>query len=272
MMRKILLLCAALACAALFVTGCKKSDQGTTATPPRGPGFTLRVGFDADFPPYGYRDATTGELKGFDLDLAKEVCQRRGWKLELKPIDWDAKDAELDAGTINCIWNGFTINGRESLYTWTCPYVDNTLVFMVKGDSAIQTQGDLKGKVVEVQADSSGLAAISDESKADLKASFRTLKTVPNYNNASMELESGSCDAVIVDVAVADDIIRKAKPGTFRKLEEPLSTEQYGVGFKLGDTATRDSVEATLREMVMDGTFQRISEQWFDGKNVCAIK
>ncbi len=270
MTRKILLLCAALVCAALFVTGCKKCGKDAAASS-RGSGFTLRVGFDADFPPYGFRN-DAGELVGFDLDLAKEVCQRRGWKIELKPIDWDAKDAELDSGTINCIWNGFTINGRESLYTWTCPYVDNTLVFMVKGDSAIQTFADLKDKVVEVQADSSGLAAINDEGKADLKASFKTLKTVPNYNNASMELESGSCDAVIVDVAVADDIIRKAKSGTFRKLIEPLSTEQYGVGFKLGDVATRDMVEETLREMVSDGVFQIISEKWFDGKNVCAIK
>ena len=150
--------------------------------------------------------------------------------------------------------------------------MDNTLVIMVKGDSAIQTFADLKDKVVEVQADSSGLAAINDEGKAELKASFKALKTVPNFNNASMELESGSCDAVIIDIAVADDIIRRAKPGTFRKLIEPLSTEQYGVGFKLGDTATRDAVEATLREMVADGVFQMISEKWFDGKNVCAIK
>ena len=268
MMRKILLLCAALVCAALFVAGCGKCEKSGA---PAGEKFTLRVGFDADFPPYGFRNEA-GELVGFDLDLAKEVCKRRGWDIELKPIDWDAKDAELDAGTINCIWNGFTINGREDKYTWTCPYVDNTLVFMVKAASPIQTPADLKGKVVEVQADSSGLAAISEEDKKDLKDSFAKLITVPNYNNASMELETGTCDAVIIDIAVADDIIRKAKPGTFRKLEEPLSTEQYGVGFKLGDVYARDQVEMTLREMVADGVFQIISEKWFDGKNVCAIK
>ena len=267
MMRKIFLLCAALVCASLFVVGCGKCNAKKAS----GQAFTLRVGFDADFPPYGFRNED-GELVGFDLDLAKEVCRRLGWNIELKPIDWDAKDAELDAGTINCIWNGFTINGRESMYTWTCAYVDNTLVYMVKGDSAIQTTADLAGKVVEVQADSSGLAAISKDEMKDLKASFGKLITVPNYNNASMELESGTCDAVIVDVAVADDIIRRAKAGTFRKLDEALSTEQYGVGFKLGDIGTRDQVEITLRAMAADGTFRQISEKWFDGKDVCAIK
>ena len=268
MTRKILLLCAAFVCAALFVASCGKCDKSAATA---GQKFTLRVGFDADFPPYGFRNEN-GELVGFDLDLAKEVCKRRDWNIELKPIDWDAKDAELDSGTINCIWNGFTINGREDKYTWTCPYVDNTLVFMVKGDSAISTLADLAGKVVEVQADSSGYAAISGDEKKELKESFRTLKTVPNYNNAAMELETGSCDAVIVDVAVADDIIRRAKAGTFRKLDEALSVEQYGVGFKLGDVFTRDQVEMTLRDMVADGVFQIISEKWFDGKNVCAIK
>ena len=81
------------------------------------------VGFDANFPPYGYMEK--GEYVGFDLDLAREVARRRGWKLKLKPINWDAKDNELNSGMIDCIWNGFTINGRENSYTWSSPYVIN---------------------------------------------------------------------------------------------------------------------------------------------------
>ena len=84
------------------------------------------VGFDATFPPYGYLDEATNEYVGFDLDLAAEVCKRNGWELVKKPIDWDSKNGELDSGAIDCIWNGFTINGREDQYTWSEPYVDNS--------------------------------------------------------------------------------------------------------------------------------------------------
>ena len=69
---------------------------------------TFTVGFDAEFPPYGYMDEN-GEYTGFDLELAQEVCDRNGWELVKQPIDWDSKDMELSSGAIDCIWNGFTM-------------------------------------------------------------------------------------------------------------------------------------------------------------------
>jgi polar amino acid transport system substrate-binding protein len=102
-----------------FITACGPIHEST---------FT--VGFDAEFPPYGYMD-DNGEYTGFDLELAEEVCKRNGWELVKQPIDWDAKDAELNSGTIDCIWNGFTINGREDHYTFIDPYVDNKQVVIV---------------------------------------------------------------------------------------------------------------------------------------------
>ena len=90
---------------------------------------TFTVGFDAEFPPYGYKDES-GEYVGFDLDLAQEVCNRNGWTLVKQPIDWDSKDMELDSGSIDCIWNGFTMNGREDEYTWSEPYIDNSIHLM----------------------------------------------------------------------------------------------------------------------------------------------
>ncbi|MCR5624035.1 MAG: transporter substrate-binding domain-containing protein, partial [Lachnospiraceae bacterium] len=110
---------------------------------------TFTVGFDAEFPPYGYQDEN-GEYVGFDLELAEEVCNRRGWELVKQPIDWDSKDMELSTGTIDCIWNGFTINGRENDYTWSKAYIDNSQVVIVGADSDIETLSDLKGKVVVV--------------------------------------------------------------------------------------------------------------------------
>ena len=136
---------------------------------------TLGVGFDAAFPPYGYKD-DNGEYVGFDLDLAQEVCDRNGWELVKQPIDWDSKDMEIDSETIDCIWNGFTMNGREDDYTWTVPYVDNSQVFVVAADSGITSQADLAGKMVAVQADSSALAALQDEAQADLLSSFGGLQ------------------------------------------------------------------------------------------------
>ena len=106
---------------------------------------SLTVGFDANFPPYGYMDEN-GEYIGFDLDLAQEVCDRLGWELVKQPIDWDSKDMELSSGSIDCIWNGFTYNGREEDYAWTTPYVDNSQVFVVAADSGITSAADLAGK------------------------------------------------------------------------------------------------------------------------------
>ena len=98
---------------------------------------TFTVGFDQNFPPFGYKD-DKGNFTGFDIDLAKETAKRMNKKIKLQPIDWDAKDMELDSGTIDCIWNGFTMNGRENKYTWTKPYMNNRQVVVVKKASKIE--------------------------------------------------------------------------------------------------------------------------------------
>ncbi|MGN0866553.1 MAG: transporter substrate-binding domain-containing protein [Oligosphaeraceae bacterium] len=232
--------------------------------------FTLVVGLDASFPPYGFRDEATGELVGFDLDLAKEVARRRGWKIKLLAIDWDAKDAELNSGSINCIWNGFTINGREEYYTWSEPYVDSSQVILVRKDSPIQTKADLAGTIVEAQADSSGLKALQSDECAELRNSLKTILEVPTFNQAYMELQAGACDAVVIDYSVAVRLMKGNDVA--RMLDENLTTEQYGIGFKLGNTAIRDLVQETLDEMHQDGTFTSISRKWFDGEDVTIQK
>ncbi len=232
---------------------------------------TFTVGFDAEFPPYGYKD-DSGEYVGFDLDLAEEVCRRNGWKLEKQPINWDSKDMELKTGTIDCIWNGFTMNGREQLYTWTSAYIDNSQVVVVKADSGIEKLSDLNGKTVIVQADSSALAAFTgdgatEENKA-LAASFEDLQQVADYNSAFMNLESGSADAICMDMGVAKYEI-EARGEMFIMLEENVSTEQYGVGFKKGNKELRDEVENTLKEMQEDGTLMEIAKEWGLEDSIC---
>ncbi|MBQ2666058.1 amino acid ABC transporter substrate-binding protein [Methanobrevibacter sp.] len=224
---------------------------------------TFIVGFDAEFPPYGYKD-DSGNYVGFDLDLAKEVCERNNWTFVAQPIDWDAKDAELDSGSIDCIWNGFTINGREDDYTWTDAYIDNKQVIVVKSDSGIDSLDDLAGKTVETQKDSSALAALQGDNKT-LADTFATLTEVADYNTAFMDLESGACDAVAIDIGVAQyQVNSKDNSDDYKILDDSISSEQYGVGFKLGNEDLRDKVQATLDEMFADGTVLKIAENYSD--------
>lgn len=231
-------------------------------------GGTFTVGFDQDFPPMGFV-GDDGEYTGFDLELAKEVANRLGLEFVPQPIAWDSKDMELNSGTIDCIWNGFTINGREDAYTWSEPYMDNSQVFVVSAESGIKTLADLAGKVVEVQADSSAEAALKDNQ--ELAGSFGTLQTTPDYNTAFMDLEMGAVDAIAMDVIVAGYQLEQREDGdAYVILDETLASEEYGVGFKKGNEELRDKVQATLEEMAADGTMAEISDKWF-GRDVTTI-
>lgn len=227
---------------------------------------TFVVGFDADLPPMGFK-AEDGSYTGFDLDLAKEVANRLGLEFVAQPILWDAKDMELDNGTIDCVWNGFTITGREDQYTWTDPYMDNAQVFVVMADSGISSLADLAGKVVEVQVDSAAETALNE--MTDLKASLGSVETTPNYNQAIMDLEMGAVDAVGMDSVVANYLLTQRGTDAVI-LDDALSSEEYAVGFKLGNTELRDQVQAALEEMAADGTMAEISEEWF-GSDITTI-
>ena len=255
----------ALALAACMLAGCSsnnasndKKDAAATSSDKT----TLIVGFDQSYPPYGFV-GNDGNFTGFDLDLAAEVASRNGWDIQLEPIDWDAKDTLLNSGAITCIWNGFTMTGREDEYTFSKPYVDNSIVYVVRADSDIQTEADLAGKHVITQAGSSALSALQDESKADVVNSFASLDEIADYNTAFMNLEAGTNDAIAVDIGVAQYQLT-TKADKFRMLEEPLSTEQYAIGFKKGNEELRDQVQATLDEMAEDGTLAEIAAKYKD--------
>lgn len=229
------------------------------------------VGFDAEFPPYGYKD-DNGEYVGFDLSLAQEVCDRNGWTLVKQPIDWDTKDMEINSGSIDCIWNGFTMTGYEDKYTWSSAYINNSQVVVVKASSDIQTLEDLKGKVVVVQAASSALSAFegdgASEENKQLASEFKALQQVGDYNSAFMNLEASSVHAICMDMGVAKYEV-ETRDGEFRILDEYVSKEQYGIGFKLGNTELRNQVEETLQEMLADGTFDRIASEWGLSDSTC---
>lgn len=234
----------------------------------KGDRTTFTVGFDAEYPPYGYM-GEDGEYTGFDLELAQAVCDLEGWELVKNPINWDSKDMELNSGAIDCIWNGFTINGREDDYTWSVPYVDNSQVIITSDNSGISDLADLAGKTVGVQAASAALELLQDpEGQKTLADTFGTLQEFPDYNSAFVELQAGSIDAIAMDVGVAQYQLKSRGEG-FNILDETLNSEQYGVGFKKGNEELRDKVNADLQKMLDDGTFAKLAEKYELSDMVC---
>ena len=222
------------------------------------------IGLDDNFPPMGFRD-DKNELVGFDIDLAREAGKRLGIEVEFKPIDWNAKEAELSGKRVDVLWNGLTITEeRKKNIAFTAPYMENHQIIVVKGDSPIQTKADMAGKVVGVQDGSSAVDAI--EKDADTAASFKELKKYGDNVTALLDLTTGRVDAVVLDEVVGRYYTAK-KPGEYTVLEDNFGTEDYGVGLRLEDTELHARVDQVLSEMKQDGSGEKISEQWF-GKNI----
>lgn len=260
-MKKIIVLALSLLmCLSLCACGGKTGKQ------------TLVVGFDPEFPPFGFVNEN-GEYDGFDLALAKELCARLGWDFKAVAINWDSKDNELATGSISCIWNGFTCTGRENEYTWSDAYVDNSIVVVVKADSGIQSLADLAGKTVMVQSASSGADALNGNTA--LKDTLKQVVELGDYNLGFMELKQGSVDAIVVDQGVAAYQIANNE-GNYIILDESVSTEQYAVGFLKGNTELRNQVNAELLKMAQDGTMEKIGEAYVqDGlvlESLCLCK
>ena len=226
-------------------------------------GTVFTVGFDAEYPPYGYMD-DDGEYTGFDLELAQAVCDKEGWELVKKPINWDSKDMELNSGSIDCIWNGFTMNGREDEYTFSVPYVDNSQVIVVAENSGIEQLSDLAGKTVGVQAASAALDLLQSEDEGGQKAladTFGSLNEFADYNTAFTELQAGALDALAIDVGVAKYQLNSRGEG-FKILDETLNTEQYAIGFKKGNQELCDIVNKDLQELANEGKVAELAEKY----------
>ena len=208
---------------------------------------------------------------GFDLDLAQEVCDNLGWELVKKPINWDSKDMELNSGTIDCIWNGFTINGREDDYTWTDPYINNEQVMVVAKDSGIEKLADLKGKNVVVQAASAALDALNNDDNKDLKDSFASLTENPDYNTAFMNIDSGAADAVAVDIGVANYQLSQRGKDKYVIIDEPIQNEQYGIGFKKGNDELKDLVWDEVKKLDESGEVDKLADKYELDKSMLCI-
>lgn len=266
MKKKLALILAGTAMAAMVLAGCGEKNNASGEDVKTAESVedkkTFTVGFDAEYPPYGYMDEN-GEYTGFDLELAEAVCKLEGWELVKKPLNWDSKDMELNSGSIDCIWNGFTMNGREEDYTFSTPYVDNSQVIVVAEKSGIDTLEDLAGKTVGVQAASAALDLLQSEEGGQKKLAdtFGALNEFADYNTAFTELQAGALDALAIDVGVANYQIKSRGEG-YKILDETLNTEQYAIGFKKGNQELCDVVNADLKKLTEDGTVAKLAEKY----------
>ena len=244
--------------ATIFAAGTKEKEDVSLHHVQEEGVFVL--GLDDSFPPMGFRDEN-GEIVGFDIDTAREVCKRLGVELKCQPIDWAAKEQELTTGMIDCIWNGFTKTPeREKVMCFSKPYVKNAQVVVVKADSPYQTLADLAGKSLGLQAGSSAQDAVSD--MPGFEDSLKEIVGFKENLTALMDLEIGGVDAVALDLLVANDNIKRSGKD-FRILDETLVEEEYAIGFRKNDIALKDAVDNALLEMAKDGTLAKIAEKWF---------
>ena len=223
---------------------------------------TFILGLDDSFPPMGFRDENN-EIVGFDIDVAKAVAAKLGVEFIAQPISWDAKELELNAKNIDCIWNGMSITPeREASMSMTWPYLNNQMVFYVKADSGIASVEDLAGKVVAVQNGSYAEELLLGE-YADLAATFDgDLLGYDEYLTALMDLQQGGCDAVLVDLVVGEYKVSGMGANDL-KAAFALADDNYGIGFRKDDVALHDKVQEILQELKADGTLAEICLKWF---------
>ncbi|WP_340701557.1 amino acid ABC transporter substrate-binding protein [Brevibacillus borstelensis] len=244
-----------LACGIILslITGCSGANSAN------GDDKTLVIGIDDKFAPMGFRDEKN-EIVGFDIDYARAAAEKMGYKATFQPIDWNAKESELNSGRIDLIWNGYTITDeRKQKVLFTKPYLKNAQVVAVLAKSDISRLDDLTGKKVGLQAQSSAADALNASAIMD------KLNSVTEFKDnvlALSDLKIGRVDAVVIDEVVARYYMSKEKD-TFKLLDESLAPEEYGVGVKKGNEQLLEQLQKALDAMNQDGTAAKISEKWF---------
>ena len=217
------------------------------------------VGLDDNFPPMGFR-SESGEVIGFDIDLAKEAAKRIGYEVEFKSVDWDGVLLSLNNGDIDAIWNGLTITEeRMEKIGFTDEYLVNNQIIVVQDESDINTKAELNDTIVGVQMGSSSQAVL--ENIKD-EIGIKEIKKYANNVDALLDLKAGRIQGVVVDEVVGRYYMTK-NGGSYRVLEETLGGESYGVGFRKDDSEFGEELNKALIDMKEDGTFNKIKETWF---------
>ncbi|MBB2182873.1 amino acid ABC transporter substrate-binding protein [Lachnospiraceae bacterium MD1] len=254
----------------ISLTACQKSTGSDESLKYIQDNGKLILGLDDSFPPMGFRD-DADNIVGFDVDLAQAVCDKLGVELVLQPIEWDAKEQELNTKNIDCIWNGFSVTpDRLEKLTMSKPYMLNNITLVVTKNSDITKFDDMAGKRLAVQSGSSAEETLNSEENKDFKDSLGQVNPFSDYVTALMDLETGNSDAVLMDSVVANYMITEAGKD-FVVLDETLLKDEYAIGFRKGDTALCEAVEKALKELKADGTVEKLAVKWF-GSDITTIE
>lgn len=222
------------------------------------------VGLDDTFAPMGFKDAS-GEIVGFDVDLAKEVARRNGYEVTFLNVDWDLKETELANGNIDCIWNGYSITEeRKQNVLFSDAYMNNSQLIITLNNSGITSKADLAGKIVSVQKNSSAYDAVNSDEAFVASLKNGELVQFDTNNDCFMDLKAGRSDAIVVDETLARYYIKQQPENIYTILDENFGTEEYAVGVRKNDEAFVNIINTTLSEMKADGTFDEIRNRWFE--------
>lgn len=258
--KKILAAGALAAASAVVLAGCGSDNNSSSQAAQKLPDKIV-IGLDDNFPPMGFRDES-GNLVGFDIDLAQEASKRLGIPVEFKPIDWDSKEAALKSKQVDLLWNGLTITDeRAKQIAFSKPYMHNQQLLVVRADSPIANREGLAGKILGTQEGSSSIEAL--EKNADFQKSLAEVNKYGDFVNAFMDLEIGRIDGVLVDSVVGRYYMTK-KPGQFKVIDDKMGDEQFGVGLRKEDTLLQDKLNDVLKQMSEDGTMTKLSQKWFN--------
>ena len=238
----------------LMLTGCSSSKDTDK----------IIIGIDDDFPPISFRN-DSGELIGFEIDLAREAGRRMGIEFEFRPIDWADKEAEITSGRVDIIWNGLDITDKRKEYMiFSKAYMDDRQILLVREDSDLElySEGDLEGKVVGTQIGSTSDEYISGDEV--LRGSIKAYKTYAKFSEVIAALKAKE-----VDVVVCDEIIARYEMKTYPCCLKIINVTmgaiaETGIGFRKDNIELRDRVQKAFDEIVADGTAKKISVKWFD--------
>lgn len=216
----------------------------------------MTIGYTV-YAPMNYTDEN-GEFVGFDTELATAVCKQLGVKPEFVEINWDTKIVELDAKSIDCIWNGMTLT-EDIMANTACTeaYAKNAQVIVMKADAAYTSTADLVGKTVVAEAGSAGEGAIQgDENLAQADYISKSVQT-----DCLMEVAAGTADAAVLDLTLASAMIGEGTDYADLVIVDELNAEEYGVAFRKGSDAAA-AVNEAFAALKADGTMQSLADKY----------
>ena len=226
---------------------------------------SITVGFDNTFVPMGFEEKN-GNYAGFDIELAQYVSKKLGITVHFQPIDWDMKETELQNGTIDAIWNGYSATDeRREKVAFTIPYMQNTQILVVKKTSGIHSVEDMTGKVLGAQNGSSGMLDFEENPEVlKNRVKGRDADQYQSVNEAIIDLKNDRIDALLIDRVYADYYLTtEGIANEYDTIPSGFESESFAVGVRPADKKLLEALNEAFKELYQEGIFQQISQKWF---------